>query len=271
MSTTDHVRHALRADAETADHLDHDAVWSKVTTGIRRRRRRRAAASVAGAALLVGGVVVGVPALDEAWFVQTEPAGPVVLPVPEPTEPEPGPTAAPSPAPDYVEVPADALLPAGVARRTADHGAVPWVLPEECAAGVPDGTTSMVTARDGTGEFEAQVPVQQVALFADAEQAAAVADRLAALLQACAAGSDLVATEPVDVGDGGTGVVSYFGDGEGGVTPFGTYAVVSSRGNAVALVTAEGGEGTPEGSRDATVERAGGLWERLCTYDAADC
>ncbi|GGC07564.1 hypothetical protein [Cellulomonas carbonis] len=271
MSTTDHVRHALRTDAETADHLDQDAVWASVRTGIHRRRRRRAAASVTGAALLVGGVLVGVPALDEAWFVQTEPAGPVVPPVPEPTGPEPAPTLEPTPAEDYVEVPADALLPMGVARRSTDDGAVPWVLPEECAAGVPSGTTSMVTARDGTGELEAQILVQQVALFADPEQAAAEVDRLAALLEACAGDSDLVGTEPVDVPERGVGVASYFGDGEGGATPFGTYAVVSSRANAVALVTAEGGEGTPEGSRDATVERARGLWERLCTYDAADC
>lgn len=276
MSTTEHVRDALRAVAETADHLDEDAVWANVRTGIRRRRRRRAAASAAGAALLVAGVVVGVPWMDESWSIRTEPAGPVLPTVAEPTpdgdpEPDPTPDEEEQVAAPAVEVPREALLPVETEPRTTLQGVVAWQLPRDCTRTPPLDAVGMVTARDGTGEYEAQIPLQQVALFADATQATAEVERLVVALEACVAASDLVRTEPVDAGDGAIGAAEHYGDGAGGATPFGTYTVISRRGNAVVLVSAQGGEGTPDGNRDRVVERARQAWEPLCAYEGAGC
>ena len=128
----------------------------------------------------------------------------------------------------------------------------------------------MLTARDGTGEQEAPVDVEQVALFPDAGAATREGTRLAEELRACDARSDLVTVEAVRVGAQGTGV-AYRYPSDGGASPFGTYVVLSRRGTALLLVTSDGGEGTPQGARRPVLRRAQQAWELLCRYDSAGC
>ncbi|WNB85556.1 hypothetical protein [Cellulomonas sp. ATA003] len=276
MTTPDDLRRVLRSEADAAGALDHDAIWAQVATGIHRRRRRRRTAAVIGTAAAVAAIAVGVPALDRV-DLPTWPA-PVATapPAPAPTTPTPEPSTTPDPTKTpssavTIPVPTEVLAPALLEPRTTTDGTVAWALPEECAAGSPSTATAMLTARDGTGEFEARIDVQQVALFADAATAVAEADRVRAALAACDASSELISTETVEVGAQGTGVARVYGDGEGAPTPFGTYAVLTRRGSALALATVDGGDGSTESSREPVTQRARQLWERLCGYESAGC
>lgn len=267
MSTPDELREALRADADAADNLDRDAIWARVTRGIHRRRRRRRAAALTGAAAAAAAVALSLPALDRDPLPPASP--PVATTSPAPVTPSEDATDAPSGGP--TQVPPEVLvLPTTEPRATTD-GTVAWVLPEQCAIGAPSTATAMVTVRDGTGEFEAPIDVQQVALFADAATAVTEADRVRQALAGCGAGSDLVTTEASDVGAQGVEVSRVYGDDQGGPTPFGTYTVLTRRGSAIALVTIDGGDGSPESARDPVVERARQVWENLCGYDSAGC
>ena len=177
MSTQDELRRALRADADAADALDHDAIWANVSTGIHRRRRRRRAAAATGAAVALVATVIAVPALDRLTFAPVSP--PVAEAPPAPTapstpSPDPSATAEPPTTPDGpTRVPPEVLAPVVTEPRATTDGVVAWVLALDCAVGTPATATAMLTARDGTGEFEAATDVQQVALFADAGSAVA--------------------------------------------------------------------------------------------------
>ncbi|KGM09518.1 hypothetical protein N869_02060 [Cellulomonas bogoriensis 69B4 = DSM 16987] len=198
----------------------------------------------------------------------TEPAQ-----TPEPVEPEqedPEPTEDGSDA-DQAPPLGDLLLPAEEEPREVEDGPTAWVLPADCEAVTPQDPTAMVTARDGTGEFEAQIDVQQIAAFADGDALAQEWERAVQALEACSTDSDLVSTEALDIPDETIGISAYFGDGEGGATPFGTYATLGQRGNLMMLITVEGGEGTPETGRDQIVERTLQAWEVLCSDENAGC
>jgi len=128
----------------------------------------------------------------------------------------------------------------------------------------------MRTARDGTGEQERPVDVEQVALFPDAAAATRESSRLAEALGDCDVRSDPLAVQPVDVGAQGTGVAHTCAS-DGGPSPFGTYAVVTRRGNALALVTRDGGESTHKGAKRPAVVRTQRAWALLNRYDSAGC
>lgn len=265
MSTQNELTQALRADADAADTLDHDAIWARVSIGIHRRRRRRRAAAATGAAVALVATVVALPVLDRVTL------GPLNAPVAG-APPAPSAPSSPSPSPsESARVPPEVLAPVASEPRATTDGTVAWAIFEECAVGTPSTASTMLTARDGTGEFEAPTDVQQVALFPDTASAVAEFDRVRQALDRCDAGSDLVTTETLDVGDQNVGVASVYGDDEGAPTPFGTYAVLTRRGTAVTLVTVDGGDGSPESSRDMVVERASQAWENLCDFDSAGC
>ncbi|WP_250443106.1 hypothetical protein [Actinotalea sp. C106] len=202
-------------------------------------------------------------------------------PEPEPTTeaPDPEPTEAPAATP--TDLPADVLpTTSGLAveaepREEADE-VTAWRL--MCSDPVPEAATAMRTVSWGTGELEAPVAVHQVAVFADADQAVAAADDLVAAMQECADAPAEAATtyllEPVEVGAQGHGLASdYYGTAEGGDLDgvIGTYLATFRRGNAVALVASEGGEGNVAEVREAVLAESMAAWEGLCRYESAGC
>lgn len=206
----------------------------------------------------------------------------------EPTE-EPSATTEPTeeptteaPAAVSTDLPATALLsqeafyPEGGV-RTEREGVETWLVPNGCEPITPDTAAAMRTVTQGDGAFEDSVGQQQVAVFADVDAAVAEADRLGAVLAACAGSDDLTTgftTEPVDVGAQGMGlVVSYYGDYVPGQDEMslGYFLTVTRRGNAVTLVTNAGGEYSIKASRELVVPELQAAWELLCTYDSSGC
>ncbi|MBO1751498.1 hypothetical protein J4G33_06735 [Actinotalea sp. BY-33] len=202
-------------------------------------------------------------------------------PGPEPTTEAPDPEPTEDAAATPTDLPADVLpttsgLAVEAEPREEDDEVTAWRL--GCSEQVPADATAMRTVSWGTGELEAPVAVHQVAVFADAEQATAAADDLAAAMQECAdAPAEANTTyllEPVDVGAQGYGLATdYYGTAEGGDLDgvIGTYLVAFRRGNAVALVASEGGEGNVAEVRESVVAESMAAWEGLCRYDSAGC
>lgn len=173
-------------------------------------------------------------------------------------------------APARTDVPDGAVLP--VEQSAGDAlGVVAWTVPDGCAADPPRGAAAMRTVTDGDGRFEKVVRVQQVAAFPDAGAAVAEAGRLAGVMERCADddGADperLRSSGPVAVGAQGHGLARRY-DAGGAPAPFGTFAVVLRRGNALTLLAHTGGEISVQGSRTALLADAQTAWERLCLYD----
>ncbi len=181
------------------------------------------------------------------------------------------------------DAPADVLLPAEAwapvtGPREESEGTTAWHLPEACGGAEPEDAVAMRTAAQGDGADEAQVGVQQVAVFDDADLAAAAATRLADALAACAeqggAEGAAYAVEPLDVGAQGTGFATdYYGAGEVGDpdAALGTYLATTRRGTAVTLVALDGGESTVGAARETVTGTARAAWDLLCRYDEAGC
>lgn len=203
----------------------------------------------------------------------------------DPENPDVSETGAPS---DDVptDLPPEALLQGSAwealtGPREESDGVVAWRLPEACTAGEPTTAATMRTVTQGDSAEEAPVGVQQVALFADADAAAAEADRLAAAVAACAeqvpddaSGGTTYVAEPVEVGAQGTGLATdYYGAAEGGGLDdaLGTYLATTRRGTAVTLVALDGGESTVGVARETVTGNAQAAWELLCAYDSAGC
>lgn len=194
---------------------------------------------------------------------------------PAPAASTTGPTAdATAPAATRTDVPADVLLPPdllGEAEPVATDAVEAWRLPDACGEVVPEAATAMRTHVHGDGAFEAVVGVQQVATFASADEAVAAAGALAQSLAGCiGAEGTAYRAEEVPVGAQGTGLATdHYGTGGDGA--MGTYLVVTRRGSAVTLVSAEGGESTVGAARAAVTDQAQRAWDLLCGYEAAGC
>lgn len=194
-------------------------------------------------------------------------------PTEEPTTEAPAPT---TDLPSSVLLSQEAFYPEDGA-RTEREGVETWLVPNGCEPVTPDAAVAMRTLTQGDGAFEDAVGQQQVAVFADVDAAVAEADRLGAVLAACAGTEDLTTgftTEPVEVGAQGVGlVVSYYGDYVPGQDEMslGYFLSVTRRGNAVTLVTNAGGEYSIKASRDRVVPELQAAWELLCAYDSTGC
>ena len=192
--------------------------------------------------------------------------GPGATPAP-PSDPTSGASSPPALPPARTDVPDEALLPAE--QVVGDVGAVvAWTLPEGCTGGTPSAAAAMRTVTDGDGRFDV-VRVQQVAAFPDTAAAVAEARRLAREMRRCADDDDpdgLRVAGSVPVGAQGYGLARRY-DAGGTPAPFGTYAAITRRGNAVTLVAHTSGETSVEGSRRVVLADAQAAWERLCLYD----
>lgn len=201
------------------------------------------------------------------------PAAAPTTPASEPT------TAAPAPT----SVPAEALLPDAAwapvtGARQDSEGITDWLLPEACAAGIASTAAAMRSTTIGDGEFEAQVGVQQVAVFPDADAAVAEADRVATVLAGCAAapGTETAyLVEPLAVGAQGLGLATdYYGTSAAGAVDdgaMGSYLALTRRGTALTLIGLEGGESTIGVAREAVTGHAQAAWDLLCAYDSTGC
>ncbi len=185
------------------------------------------------------------------------------------------PTTPPAAAP-RTDVTADVLLPRDAFATDGEGGSETdaveaWRVPDACGAVVPEQATAMRTHVHGDGELESVVGVQQVAAFATADDAVSAAGALGETLAGCTGAEGATyRPEPVAVGAQGAGLVTdYYGSG--GDTAMGTYLAVTRRGNAVTLVSAEGGEATVGTARSRVTAQAQQAWELLCAYDAAGC
>ncbi|WP_149203733.1 hypothetical protein [Actinotalea subterranea] len=231
---------------------------------------------------LVAGCVLALAACTGEGSGSSTTAPPSTTPGTTPATPAA--TASPEAPATPGDVPADVFLPeaawAPVAGpRQESRGITDWRLPEACAAGIASTALDMATVTQGDGELEAQVGVQQVAVFADADAAVAEADRLAAAIDGCqgtaADGSTAYVREPLEVGAQGLGLATdYYGaSAEGAVDDgaLGSYLALTRRGTAVTLVALEGGESTVGTARETVTGHAGQAWELLCRYDSAGC
>lgn len=197
---------------------------------------------------------------------------------PEPTEQTTEPPASPvTDLPASVLLPAESLFPEGEI-RTEGEGVVDWVFPVPCAVGGPGAAVAMRSVAQGDGTFEVPVGHHQVAVFEDVDAAVAEADRIAAALDACqGTGSDGQSSsivEPVAVGAQGIGfVVDYYGalQANGDEGTLGYYTAVTRRGNAVTLVSSEGGESSIAASRERVAGELGAAWDQLCAYESTGC
>ncbi|QHT57338.1 hypothetical protein GXP71_15500 [Cellulomonas sp. H30R-01] len=192
------------------------------------------------------------------------------------TSPSPTASAATDVAPDVMLTEAAWTVVGPGAPRDESTGVVDWRLPEACAAGDPTGASAMRTVSQGSGEFEAPVGVQQVAVLADADAAVAEAERLTAALGTCTEGEPPTryVAEPLAVGAQGLGLATdYYGASASGALDdaMGTYVAVTRRGNAVMLVGLDGGEGTVGSARTTVSGLAQQGWELLCPFDSAGC
>ncbi|MBI9115663.1 hypothetical protein [Sanguibacter suaedae] len=188
----------------------------------------------------------------------------------EPADPD---FAAPTDIPADVMLPVVALEPS-VGPREETEGVVEWRMSATCEPGTPEAAAAMRTVVQGDGEFEAPVAVQQVAVFDDAQAATDESDRLRFVLAECAQfvsdDRTAYAVEDVEVGAQGVGMsTDYYG--AGGDDALGTYLAVTRRGNAVTLVSVEGGEGTVGDARRMVTADAQEAWNQLCRYDSEGC
>ena len=176
----------------------------------------------------------------------------------------------------------EVFLPDGVVNG-ANPGTRPveedtWQLPRACGAlALPAQATAVGGTFYGDGATETAVGVHQVAVMADADAAAVVADEVAAAFEGCvpeAGQTGAYAVEDVAVGAQGRGLASsYYGEEVGVVDDgdLGTYLVVTRRGNAVALVGLVAGEWNIGTARTDSTALAQQAWERLCRYDSSGC
>jgi len=257
---------------------------------------RRTTTAAAATAVLTAGLTVltgcgAGPAGDGAST--SEPPLSTASPSQAPSSASPSPTsAAPttsasSPVPTAVD--AAVLLPESAfaprdGGRTVSEGVEPWVLSTSCDLGSPGGAASMTGVRQGDGELEVPVGLQQVAVYADATDAQAEAQRVGAAARACAeaagagpsedGGNTRYLVEQVPVGADGTGIATdYYGAtaGDPDAVVIGDYVVVTRRGTAVTLVGESGGEDSTDRARTTVVALAQQAWERLCPYEQAGC
>ncbi len=239
-------------------------------------RRPMAALALTALALALGGCSAEE---DEA---AVEPPSPTVPSAPATTEPAPSPTPTPTWAAP-TDIPAEAMLPATAlgpldGPRYEQEGIVVWQVPQRCHGLSPTGAVAMRTVDQGTGELEEPIGVQQVAVFTDADAATAAADELVAGLTRCTtqAGSDSTTyvLEDVAVGAQGHGLATdYYGaSAEGRLDDsIGSYLAMTRRGNALTLVSAEGGESIVSAARELVTGQTQAAWELLCRYDSAGC
>lgn len=224
------------------------------------------------------------PSAEATTPAATETAEPTDVPAEEPTttqEPAEEPTQ--EPAAPVTELPATVLLPAEAlfpdeGPRTEHEGLVDWTFPVSCAVGGPGSALVMQSVSQGDGTFEVPVGHHQVAVFADADAAVAEVDRITAALGACSGvapdGQTHLVTEPVEVGAQGIAlVVDYYGalEANGDEGALGYVTAVTRRGNAVTLVSSEGGESSVGASRERVVGELEAAWDLLCGYDSAGC
>lgn len=169
--------------------------------------------------------------------------------------------------PPKTDLPEDVLLPGS---DEQERGVQAWQELGECVLGTPPerAVAAMATTRTGDGEFERQVPVQQVVVLETVKDAVAEAGRLQAQLASCAGGA--YASAPVAVGAQGQGLAFGYQQLSDGQYAFGNYLVTTRRGNAVTLLTSTGGEGSLEGARQNETARAQQAWDRLCVYERTD-
>lgn len=210
-----------------------------------------------------------------------DPATTTAPPVAEPTTPAPDPTTSAPSAPSTV--PAEVLLADAAwspitGTRQESEGITDWLLPESCAAGIASTAAAMRTVTIGDGQEEAQVGVQQVALFTDADAAVAEADRVAAVLAQCTAAPGTETTyvvEPLAVGAQGLGLATdYYGSSAEGTVDdgaLGSYLALTRRGTALTLVGLQGGESTIGVARESVTAHTQAAWDLLCGYDSAGC
>jgi hypothetical protein len=237
------------------------------------RTSTRTLTALTAGALLLAGCSAGDP--DRA-ATSTAPAPAPSDPLTEPA-PTPSATGAGGGVPVEAVLPDTAWdLPAG--QRQDSAGVVDWQFPGSCGVGAPETATAMRTITQGDGEAEAQVGLQQVALFADADAAVAEADRVVAALTACAAapgaGGTTYVVEPVEVGAQGTGLATdYYGASAGGSLDdaMGSYLALTRRGSAITLVGVEGGESTVGAARGTATAQTQSAWALLCGYDSTGC
>ncbi len=207
---------------------------------------------------------------------------------PPPASPTDTPTAAPgSPAPPPPErrtdvaaadlLPADAWGPQASPREESTE-VTAWRTPQSCETGTPADAVAMLTATHGDGQEEAPVGVQQVAVLPDADTAVSEAARLGDALTACTDAGEsaptLYVAEPLDIGAQGLGLATdHDGSSAGGDLDgaLGTYLAVTRRGNAVTLVTLDGGESTVGAARERVTSLTSAAWELLCGYDTQGC
>ncbi|MFS0706043.1 hypothetical protein AB6N23_16145 [Cellulomonas sp. 179-A 9B4 NHS] len=194
--------------------------------------------------------------------------------VPTATSPTSAPDATAPPA-ARTDVTADVLLPPdafGEAEPAATGTVEAWRLPDACGEVVPEDATAMRTHVHGDGAYEAVVGIQQLAAFATADDAvAAAAGTLGEALAGCAgAEGTTYRAEEVPVGARGAGLATDHYDA-GGDDAMGAYLVVTRRGSAVTLVSAEGGESTVGAARTTVTDQARRAWDLLCGYEAAGC
>lgn len=249
----------------------------------------RTTTAVLSAALVIGlaGCAGGSPG-DGA--TSSAPPLSTASPVESPTSTAPTSTAttpAPSPVPTSVDVavllPESAFAPRD-GDRTVSEGVEPWVLSTSCDLGSPSGAASMTSVRQGDGQFEVPVGLQQVAVYTDAAAAQAEAARVGAAARACAAaaeagpsedgGNTRYLVEQLPVGADGLGIATdYYGAtaGDPDAVVIGDYVALTRRGTAVTLVGESGGEDDTDSARTTVTALAQQAWERLCAYEQAGC
>ncbi|PWD51498.1 hypothetical protein C8046_13365 [Serinibacter arcticus] len=243
--------------------------------------------------LLAGSLVACSPSSDGDDAAPDESATPSTSESASPTEEEtsPSPTATsptetePPPSEPAVEVPVQVVPEATLDAETLGTvdqpreeavGLTAWRLPEDCQPTTPDAL-DMWTVTQGSGEFEEAVGVQQVAVFADSDAAAAAADELIAAMQSCTAAEGAATryvVEGVDIGAQGNGLATdYYGASATGdlATAIGDYVAETRRGTAVTLVGYQGGESQIQSAGQSTRLLLATAWERLCVYDSEGC
>jgi hypothetical protein len=248
-----------------------------MTTATTRTPARRAATALLAVAL--AGTLTACTADDGAPSAGASPsASPPPSTATTPSAPASDDPAAGPATP--TDVPADVMLPAAVfdASTEAFSEATdiePWRLPGSCGdAPAPAGASGMRLHAHGDGEAETVVGIHQVAAFGTVDDAVAAATALVEALGGCTdtTGSGTTyGVEPVAVGAQGHGLATWYYGAQGGGDGMGTYLVVTRRGNAVTLVSGEGGERTVGGARTQTVAQAQQAWERLCGFEVAGC
>ena len=252
------------------------------------RTTARGTALVVAAVLAVGltGCAGGSPSDDATT---SAPPLSTARPSEAPTSASPSKATSTAPSPVPTDIEGDVLLPEEAfaprdGDRSTTEGVEPWVLSTSCDLGSPSGAASMTSIRQGDGQFEVPVGLQQVAVYTDAAAAQAEAARVGAAAQACAdaaaagpsedGGNTRYLVEQVPVGADGTGIATdYYGAtaGDPDAVVIGDYVVLTRRGTALTLVGESGGEDDTDSARSTVVALAQQAWERLCAYEQAGC